>query len=358
MASNKKEEIQIFLAPRSNETSYKNFVSTIENGVDYSIIEPHLSDEGKKILGDLDKAFVWGNKETKKSSWDKMNLGDLVLFYKGREGKEREGKLVYAGRLSFKQHSKELGLALWPPKPGEKPWTCVFFLEDLRPVYIPITEVADYAGYSRNFIVQGFMPLNDEGTKVIMAKFGSVEKFLKHYSASDEGAVESDLETASAVEAHSEAQMLLLQIGRILEYDTYTPDKNKEAYGEKLVNYVSLKEIPRRFLGDDLIKLVREIDVIWFKDETPKFAFEVEHSTKFSNGFQRLYQLEPLGVKLFLISSRRNYHLFEKFINADPYFKQKEKFKFRDYKQLENLFKETSEFDAIKRTFLEVFEED
>ena len=42
--------MQIFLAPRSNETSYKNFLSTIESGLDFSIVEPYLTDEGKKLL--------------------------------------------------------------------------------------------------------------------------------------------------------------------------------------------------------------------------------------------------------------------------------------------------------------------
>jgi hypothetical protein len=126
--------MQFFLAPRSNETSYKNFLSTIENGFDYTIVEPHLDNEGKQRLSGRGKLFVWGNKETKKTSWDKMDIGDLVLFYKGREGKEREGKLVFSGTLLHKQHSQDLGLALWPPKKGKKPWTCIFFLENLKPI--------------------------------------------------------------------------------------------------------------------------------------------------------------------------------------------------------------------------------
>jgi hypothetical protein len=89
--------MQIFLAPRSNETSHKNFLSTIESGVNFSMVEPYLTDEGKQILSKYDKLFVWGNRETKKASWDKMQTGDLVLFYKGREGTEKEGKLIHAG---------------------------------------------------------------------------------------------------------------------------------------------------------------------------------------------------------------------------------------------------------------------
>lgn len=56
--------MQIFLAPRSNETSYKNFLSTIENGVDYQVVAPYLDEEGKKILSPLDKLYAWGNSMT------------------------------------------------------------------------------------------------------------------------------------------------------------------------------------------------------------------------------------------------------------------------------------------------------
>lgn len=343
--------MRIFLAPRANETSYKNFLSTIENGVDFSIVEPHLNNEGKKTLAGHEKLFVWGNKETKQSSWDKMEKDDLVLFYKGREGKEREGKFVYAGKLLFKQHSRELGLALWPPKKNEKPWTCTFFLKDLQPIYMPITDMADFGGYSRNFVVQGFMPLNEEGIKKILDKFKSADNFLKHYSRSEE-AVESDLETTTKIQAHAEAEMYLLKIGRMLGYDTYSPDKSAEAFGEALQDYITLKEVPDRFLGNAILKLIRQIDVIWFKDEVPKYAFEVEHSTKIEGGLQRLCQLKPLSTKLFIVASSKDYYLFEKYINTDPYYKDKDSFKFRNYKQLEHYFKAVSEFTAIKNTFL------
>lgn len=346
--------MQIFLAPRSNETSYKNFLSTIENGVDYLIVEPHLDGTGRNLLKDSGKLFVWGNKESKKSSWDKMQNDDVILFYKGREGEEREGKLLYAGRLFYKQHSKNLGLSLWPPKSGEEPWTCIFFLKDLQPIYIPISEMADYAGYSRNYIVQGFQPVSEEGVNKILSKFGTIEKFLSYYSGhKDHG--ENDLEeqeNLNAITAHSEAELYLLKIGRMLEYDTYTPDRSAEAFGEKLESYTSLKNIPTRFLGE-LTPIIREIDTIWFKDEKPQFAFEVEHTTKFGSGFQRLYQLNALSTKLFIVSASKNYPLFDKFINTDPYYKYKDGFYFRDYKKLEEYFRSVSQFEKINNTFLD-----
>ncbi|AKM81327.1 MAG: hypothetical protein UT13_C0001G0366 [Candidatus Pacebacteria bacterium GW2011_GWF2_38_9] len=346
--------MKIFLAPRSNETSYKNFLSTIENGVDKSIIEPFLDDAGKKVLASIDKIFVWGNKEAKKSSWEKMSANDVVLFYKGREGNEKEGKFLYAGKLLYKQHSRDLGLALWPPKTGEEPWTCVFFLKELRPIYMPMSDIQRFGGYEVTFDrIQGFMPLNENGNKVILNKFGSVDAFLSNYGVTeDKSVIESDLEEKNEITAHAEAEMLLLKIGRMLGYDTFSPNKSNEAFGEVLQDYISLKELPTRFLGSDIVKLVSQIDVLWFKDEVPKYAFEVEHSTKIISGLQRLCQLMPLSAKLFIIASGKDFYLYEKYINTDPYYKYKTDFKFREYKQLENFFKAVSEFTAINETFL------
>ncbi|MDH4223736.1 MAG: hypothetical protein OEV55_09385, partial [candidate division Zixibacteria bacterium] len=201
------------------------------------------------------------------------------------------------------------------------------------------------------FIVQGFMPFKEEGTDKILKEYGNIEKFLAKYSGIQKE-IKSDLEVSSAITAHADAELLLLKIGILLGYETYSPDRNEVASEEKLSKYITLTEVPLRFLGKQLIPLVKEIDIIWFKDEVPKFAFEVEHSTKFGNGFQRMCQLIPLSTKLFIISSTKNSHLFEKFINTDPYYKHKKSFRFRDYTQLENYFTAVARLHAINDAFL------
>lgn len=345
--------MNIFLAPRANETSYKNFLSTIDDGVDYSVVEPFLENEGKQKLSSLKKVFAWGNKESKESSWKKMREGDYVLFYKGRDKGEREGKFVYAGKLLYKQKSRDLGLALWPPKKGEEPWVCVFFLSDLAPIYLPVSDITDAADYSRNFIVQGFMPLNNAGVNNLKKKYGNLDAFIKNYKADGIDENESDLESASSITAHSEAELLLLKSGQLLGYDTYTPslDRTKEAYGEKLADYCSLDSVPSRFLGDS-DKIAGQIDVIWFEEDIPKHAFEVEHTTKFNSGFTRLVQLQPLQTRLNIVSSNKNYPLFEKFINSAAFYRYKDDFFFRNYKQVESFFKSVSEFEKIRQVFM------
>jgi hypothetical protein len=129
------------------------------------------------------------------------------------------------------------------------------------------------------------------------------------------------LEVSNQVTAHAEAELLLLKVGRMLGYDTYSPDAGKAAFGENLEDWITLKELPTRFLGAHMIPLVKQIDVIWFIDEVPKVAIEVEHTTKFEAGFQRLLQLQPLSTALLIVSGEANKYLFDKYIKTDPYYK-------------------------------------
>lgn len=241
--------MKFFLAPRSNETSYQNFLSTIESGLDYAIVEPHLDAEGKRILSVSDTIFAWGNKESLLARWEKMEVGDVVLFYKGREGNEKEGKFLYAGKVVYKQHSNELGLALWPPKHEQEPWNCVFFLENLKQIYMPLSEIVEAGSYSEKFDrIQGFMPLNEEGNEKLLKKYSTFEEFVSHYSP-DVPIQISDLEGEDKITAHAEAQLYLLKIGRMLDFDTYCPDKSAKAFGEELKDHISLERIPTRFLA-------------------------------------------------------------------------------------------------------------
>jgi|GEM_PF-1041088 len=174
--------MKIFLAPRSNGTSYKNFQSTIESGIDYAIIEPYLTSQGRIALDTGEKLFAWGNKETKKTSWSKMEKGDIVLFYK-------KGAFVYAGRLLYKQHSKDLSLKLWPAKKNSEPWTCIFFLKDITRINISVKEFNNISGGQYKFgRVQGFMPVKQSVCNLILKKFGTAEAFVEKYK---DGSIET-----------------------------------------------------------------------------------------------------------------------------------------------------------------------
>jgi 5-methylcytosine-specific restriction endonuclease McrA len=165
----------IFLAPRANETSYKNFESTIVGGRTYKFLEPYLTQTEKEALSRYQKKkiSVWGNKESLKARWLKMRPGDYVLFY-------ARGKFYYSGRVVLTKFSNELGAKLWPlDKQDGKPWNCLFFIDNLRKINLPIGILQEMADYSEDWkVVMGFMPLREAATQAIVEKFGSVENFI------------------------------------------------------------------------------------------------------------------------------------------------------------------------------------
>jgi len=151
------------------------------------------------------------------------------------------------------------------------------------------------------------------------------------------------------ISSHSEAVLLLLEIGERLGYDTYTPDTSHEVDGEKLTEHRSLTQIPTGCLGE-LVPEIQEIDVLWFKSDVPKFAFEVEASRNYKPAARRLLKLKPLRTRLFFIAPWRNISLLDKFIKTDPFYKKY--FHIRSYEQLDELFMALIIYKACYRMFL------
>jgi hypothetical protein len=160
-----------FLAPRSGEKSYKNFQSTIKNGIPIERISPYLSPEEISILSSEDIIYAWGNREGTKSAWNEMKLGDTVIFYS-------KGVLVMAGEVYFKKHSPDLALSMWPPDDNGNPWEYTFFLRNLRYISIPIKVFNAAVGYLPKFIVQGFIHLKQDRMEKINIQYGSIESMF------------------------------------------------------------------------------------------------------------------------------------------------------------------------------------
>jgi len=152
------------------------------------------------------------------------------------------------------------------------------------------------------------------------------------------------------ITGHSEAEFILLKLGQILGYDTYSPDRNKDAYGQKLEDLISLDAIPQ-FTTPSLLDTIRNIDVIWFEDEFPICCFEVEHTTGVTTGLLRLYQTSQLNTKLFVIAPTDILKKFETEMNKMPFRKIKNRYIFRSYKDLINFYYLAENYTKSKNDF-------
>ncbi|MEN9912846.1 MAG: hypothetical protein RLY66_254 [Candidatus Parcubacteria bacterium] len=166
--------IKYFLAPRSGEKSYKNFLSTIKHGIPLDAISKSLNVDGKDILNKQEVIYAWGNREGKKHEWEKMNTGDIVIFY-------ALGDFVMSGEVIYKQHSDQLALSMWPPDENGQPWSYTFFLNNLKYFKIPLSVFNVVSGY-RFKALMGFQEIRSEAMENIQRRYMSVDRFLQAFS--------------------------------------------------------------------------------------------------------------------------------------------------------------------------------
>ena len=168
---------KLFFAPRSNEQSRENFLSTLENGYPYEDVKGFLTKEEQEKFKNKRLLYIWGNQPAKKGSWNNMTEGDFVAIYAHKE-------FIYVGNCVYKKHSPDLAKYLWGNTPGkDTTWEYTFFLDEIRPIKIPLTEIIQLAGYKENMVVQGFMPINEEGLKNIYKTYGSLEALFDSFTA-------------------------------------------------------------------------------------------------------------------------------------------------------------------------------
>jgi hypothetical protein len=172
--------MKYFIAPRSGEKSYKNFQSTIKHGVPYDRIEPYLKAEGKNILRQEEIIYSWGNREGKSKEWQKINYGDIVIFY-------AKYQFIMAGSVIYKQNDPNLALAMWPPDEKGNPWSYTFFLNNLYYFKIPLQYFNEISGYQFRS-VQGFQEITTPHLKLIQNKYPHLVNLFSQFK--DDSSIE------------------------------------------------------------------------------------------------------------------------------------------------------------------------
>ncbi len=145
---------------------------------------------------------------------------------------------------------------------------------------------------------------------------------------------------------HGIAQGMLLTLGKIYGYETYTPprDQTIRTFQNRLLrDFVTVSDCTNIFKGPNLSK-IREIDALWFNEDDyglfPSYAFEVEETTKVKSGLDRLLKIPTrFQCRLFVIGPSNNEKkLFEKYICQTPFRNFKDRFQFKLYIELERLY--------------------
>ncbi len=153
---------------------------------------------------------------------------------------------------------------------------------------------------------------------------------------------------------HSDVQGILVELGNLLGYETYVADPSKIYKDKTLAEWAALTEIPS-FTYRKILNTVRQIDVIWFRNEGNEFpvaCFEIEHTTDVTKGLLRLYQLKGLGSKLFIVAPKNVKMKFNTEVDKTPFHEIKERYLFRSYEELVQFFELAKKYHDLRKVFL------
>lgn len=137
-------------------------------------------------------------------------------------------------------------------------------------------------------------------------------------------------------ETHSYYQGVLINIGNLKGFQTYSPqqDKNKMYVDKALKEIRTLQEIPSYSHGE-LVKRSETIDVIWFNERLmPNSFFEVEHSTEIQRSLTKFCDLQDFFTRMFIVADKNRRREFEQNLGNRLFKDVTNRVKFVDYESI------------------------
>lgn len=149
---------------------------------------------------------------------------------------------------------------------------------------------------------------------------------------------------------HTYYQGLLIELGNILDFETYAPpqDKNKLYLTRKISEITKLEKIPP-FTYNEIINRAKTIDVIWFNiKKLPKKVFEVEYSTNIENSLLKYCDLEDFYIDFYIVSHEKRLKEFNEKINRDVFKSIKNRIKYLSYNDVYEWYNKIYELYILK----------
>jgi len=138
---------------------------------------------------------------------------------------------------------------------------------------------------------------------------------------------------------HGAQQGMLLQLGQFCGYETFTNSTDKTIRrfgGQPIANYATVKNDDEALSALPLPK-IRTADVMWMAEDSeglyPRYAFEIENSTKVRSGLLRLLKIpERFHTRLFIIGEGdEEEKLYERYLKESPFRQYASRFQFFRY---------------------------
>jgi hypothetical protein len=158
-------------------------------------------------------------------------------------------------------------------------------------------------------------------------------------------------------ELHSYVEGMLIELGNIYGYLTYTANPSSLFNGKPLREIVTLKRIPE-FTSHTLLSIAKTIDVIWFGKRAtvamPKHTFDVEITTDFSKALHRAYQLRDFKTTFYVVGPKNRQDQFQRRLTTDPYHEISDRVFFRSVDDIFSLYEAAiKHFELMDKIIIE-----
>lgn len=165
--------MQACLIPTSNKLSYLHYVQTVEYQTDLSIFINFLPKGDKKYFLQNNRSTysIWGindgARDRNKHIWDRLNNGDMCLFYRNKE-------FISKGRVFYKASCEDLSKELWG-RSSKGAWKNLIFLDLVESISIPLSKINKTLGYKQDYILRSFSILDSKKSAKIFKEISNSE---------------------------------------------------------------------------------------------------------------------------------------------------------------------------------------
>lgn len=140
--------------------------------------------------------------------------------------------------------------------------------------------------------------------------------------------------------SHAYYQGLLLSIGRLRRFNTFSPNQDKsKIFNNNILGEVrTLSQLPL-FSYQHLVKKASTIDVSWFNERNmPRAFFEVEHSTDIYNSLLKYIELQDFYAQFFIVADGKRLQEFKSKLSGTAFVGIAKRVQFESYDELDKLY--------------------
>jgi len=151
---------------------------------------------------------------------------------------------------------------------------------------------------------------------------------------------------------HAAVQGMIIEIGNMEGFDTYTHDRNKIFAKKELGNITTIRELPP-FTYDKIIRTVKFVDVAWFNERGfPEKIFEVEDSTDFRSSLVKFAELQDFNTSFNLIAPAERKTKYDREVSKVAFVNIINRCHFVNYSEIEEYYSAALNYHKLTRSVL------